>query len=114
MVLPEGKIISRTEKSVALEFSVPDTSPYFDGHFPEFSILPAVAQVDLILHFASLYLETGIVLSEIRRIKFSNLIRPYAPLLLNLEINNAIISFKISSPDSEIVYSLGTLQLTGG
>ena len=111
--LPKERIIEKTENSVCLEFSVPDTSPYFDGHFPEFPILPAVAQVDLILRFAVQYLETGNELLEIRRIKFSNLIRPFTPLLLSLEKNGSTISFRMTSPVSqgEIVYSLGSLKL---
>ena len=110
MILTEERIITQTENSVALEFSVPDVSPYFDGHFPDFSILPAVAQVDLILRLSSRYLGIGVGLSEIRRIKFSSLIRPFTPLFLFLEKNGETISFKMTSPDRQTVYSLGTLK----
>ena len=109
--MTEEKLITQTENSVTLEFSVPDTSPYFDGHFPDFPILPAVAQVDLILRFASRYLGTGSGLSELRRIKFSSLIRPFTPLRLNIERNGEIISFKMTSiDDGAIVYSQGTVR----
>ena len=108
--LGQEKIINKTENSVSLEFSVPDTSPYFDGHFPGFPVLPAVAQVDLITRFASRYLGTSIRLSEIRRIKFTSLIKPFTPLLLNIEKKEKNISFRINSPDGEIIYSKGTLE----
>ena len=111
--LDNEKVIEKTENSVIVAFSIPASSPYFDGHFPELPILPAVAQVELILRFASRYLGTGITLSEIRRIKFSNLIRPSTPLLLNIEKNGIIISFKISSPEGGIIYSLGALAAAG-
>ncbi|MDR0494531.1 MAG: hypothetical protein LBG95_02735 [Treponema sp.] len=107
------KLIEKTENSLRVEFSIPGTSPYFDGHFPEFPILPAVAQTDLVTRFAAKYLGTGIELSQIRRIKFSSLIRPCAPLLLDLKKNEAAISFTISSPDGEVVYSLGSVKLMG-
>ena len=107
MTFTDEKIINQTEKSVTLEFSVPDTSPYFNGHFPDFLVLPAVAQMDIILRFASRYLGTSIALSEIRRIKFSGLIRPFAPLLLNLEKKGQTVSYKLSSRDGKIVYSSG-------
>ena len=107
------RLIEKTENSVSIAFSIPASSPYFDGHFPEFPILPAVAQVELILRFASRYLGTGIALSEIRRIKFSNLIRPSTPLLLNAGKNGTIISFRISSPDGGILYSSGALAAAG-
>ncbi|MCL1815265.1 MAG: AMP-binding protein [Treponema sp.] len=128
--LDKEKIIEKTENAISLEFSIPNSSPYFEGHFPEFPILPAVAQVELILRLASRYLGTGIGISEIRRIKFSNLIRPFTPLHLKLEKKGKIISFKMSSPASsagvqknavsekpgsplekEIVYSAGTLMI---
>ena len=108
--MAEEKLITQTENTVALEFSVPDTSLYFDGHFPGFPILPAVAQVDIILHFASQYLGTSIGLSQIRRIKFLTIIRPFAPLLLNLEKNGNIISFRMKSRDGKIVYSQGSFR----
>ena len=109
---PAGeKIIEKTENSIHLEFSVPDSSPYFDGHFPGFPILPAVAQMDMVLSYASKYLGTGSSLSEIQRIKFSNLVRPSVPLLLKLEKSGKSISFSLSSVSSDIVYSSGKVIL---
>ena len=102
-------VIEKTENSVSLEFSIPDTNPYFDGHFPGFPILPAVAQMELALRFASRYLGTGIGISEIRRIKFTSLIRPFTPLLLKLVKKENAISFNISSREGETVYSTGTV-----
>jgi 3-hydroxymyristoyl/3-hydroxydecanoyl-(acyl carrier protein) dehydratase len=105
----EEKIIERKENSISLEFSIPDSSPYFDGHFPGFFILPAVAQMELVMRFASRYLETGVGLSEIRRVKFTKLIQPFDPLLLKLTRNETAVSFNMSSPDGKIVYSSGTV-----
>jgi hypothetical protein len=115
---PDGsdtaKVIEKTENSITIEFLVPGTSPYFDGHFPEFSILPAVAQVDLVLHFASEYYGTSIAISEIKRLKFTKLIRPNTPLVLRLEKGDKTIGFKMSSPDGNSVYSYGTLIFPSG
>ena len=108
------KIIARTENAVSLEFSIPDTSPYFDGHFPGFPIFPAVAQVELVRRYVSRYLEIGSMgISDIRRIKFSSFIRPFAPLLLNIEKKGTSVSFKISSPDGATVYSQGSFTIMG-
>jgi 3-hydroxymyristoyl/3-hydroxydecanoyl-(acyl carrier protein) dehydratase len=38
------KVIEQKENYAEIEFSIPAGSLYFDGHFPEFSLLPAVAQ----------------------------------------------------------------------
>jgi 3-hydroxymyristoyl/3-hydroxydecanoyl-(acyl carrier protein) dehydratase len=106
-----GKVIETTEKSLVLEFSVPASSGYFDGHFPEFNILPAVAQTELVIRLASRYLKTGGEILEIRRVKFSNLIRPGIPLLLRLERDGGLLVFKISSPEGDTVFSSGTMAL---
>jgi len=105
------EIIEKTENSVSVKFSIPETSPYFDGHFPGFPILPAVAQAELVIRFASRCFETIVNPSEIKRFKFTNLIRPDAPLLLKLTKKEKTISFNISSPENKIVYSTGTVVL---
>jgi 3-hydroxymyristoyl/3-hydroxydecanoyl-(acyl carrier protein) dehydratase len=106
--LPDEKLIERTDNTVSLEFSVPEDSSYFDGHFPGFPILPAVAQADIVLRYAARYLGTGLTPSEIRRMKFINLIRPLAPHLLRLEKKGETLVFTITSQSGEVVYSTGT------
>ena len=106
------KVIERTENSVAIEFSAPPDNPYFDGHFPEFSLLPALGQVELIIRFASEHLGTGIDISRMRRVKFTKFILPNAPLLLRLEKSEKNITFKIFSLKDKSLYSSGTLEVS--
>ena len=106
------KLIEKTENSVTLEFMVPGTSPYYDGHFPEFPILPAVAQLELVVRFACQYLCTGIDIPEIKRIKFSNFIRPNKLHILRLERDEKTLTFKVTSLDGIIVYSSGVIVIT--
>ena len=106
------KVIEKSENSVAVEFSIPPDNSYFDGHFPEFSLLPALAQVELIIHFASKHLGTGIDISEMRRVKFTQFILPNALLLLRLEKGEKNINFKIISPKDKSLYSSGTLAIS--
>ena len=109
------RVTEKTADSVTLEFSVPPSNPYFDGHFPGFSLLPAVAQLELIVRFAALHLRTGIDVTEMRRIKFTKLILPHTPLALRIEKGEKTISFKMyspkNSPEAETVYSTGTLTV---
>ena len=105
------KLIEKSLNSVTIEFKVPGTSPYYDGHFPEFPILPAVAQMELVVRFASEYLDTGIDIPEIKRIKFSNFIRPNKLHYLKLNRDEKNLSFKVTSRDEKIVYSSGTIAL---
>ena len=107
--ISDARCIEKTETSFIVEFSVPQTSDYFNGHFPGFPILPAVAQLDIIMRFVSNFFKVDAVLSEIKRIKFTSLIRPDIPLVLSITKNGNTISFKMNSPDKEIVYSAGTV-----
>ncbi|MCL2765161.1 MAG: hydroxymyristoyl-ACP dehydratase [Treponema sp.] len=109
--ISDEKIIKQTDSAVILEFSIPGSSDYFDGHFPGFPVLPAVAQVYIIMQCVSRFFGISAGLSEIKRTKFASIIRPDIPLQLNLEKKEKIISFKIISPDEKTVYSAGTLVL---
>ena len=107
--LKDVRVIEQQENSAGIEFSIPETSPYFDGHFPEFSLLPAVAQTELVIRFASEYLGTRINAAEMKRVKFTKFIRPNVMLFMRLEKSGKSVAFKILSPDKETVYSSGTI-----
>ena len=106
------KLFERTEDSVLLEILVPEACPYFDGHFPGFSLLPAVAQVELAIRFASEYLAAGADIIEIRRLKFSRIIRPNMSLMLRLTKNDNIVSFRMFSCENEDIYSSGIILVS--
>ena len=106
--LSKETVIEKTEDSVSLVFSIFDTCPYFEGHFPGFPILPAVAQMKLIVRFASRYLGTGTMVSHIRRMKFVNPIEPFTSFLLKIRMDKNILSFNLSSSDGGTDYSMGT------
>ena len=103
------KIIERTDSSITLEFAVPESSPYFTGHFPGFPILPAVAQIEIIVRLASRHLGTSAALSQLKRVKFTSPIKPFLILRLKLEKKEASISFKINSLDDGTLCSAGSL-----
>jgi len=111
--ISEEKFISQTDNAVILEFSIPGSSVYFNGHFPGYPVLPAVAQIHIIMHFVSRFLgvENNNGLSEIKRAKFTDIIRPDIALVLSLERKEKNISFRIISADEKTVYSAGNLTL---
>ena len=65
------KILEQTEDSVVIEYLIPETSDLFDGHFPEFKLLPAVGQFENITRFAKKYFKVARWTPSIRRMKFS-------------------------------------------
>lgn len=105
------KVLEKGDNSVTLAFSVPGDSHYFDGHFPNFPLLPGAAQVELVVRFASRYFGTDVDVSGIKRVKFTNFVKPCAPLVLKLEKEGAAISFAMHSPDGGTSYSSGTVTI---
>jgi hypothetical protein len=114
--VPAETVLEKTDTSVALEIVVPPLSDYFDGHFPQLPIMPAVAQADQVIRLADRYLGTGVNAERIKRIKFSNLIRPGSRLRIELQYNaqTGTLSFKITGPGGEPAYSSGTIRMAGG
>jgi hypothetical protein len=104
------RVLERTDNSVSLEILIPAESDYFDGHFPQFKLLPAVAQLELAARFASRYFGLGVGISGAKRVKFSAMLRPDSRAFLDLhyqrEKREMIFKFRGSG---ETVYSVGTL-----
>ena len=84
---PNFKILKfRREPGVlTAKLVFPATSGYYDGHFPEFKLLPAVAQVDMVLRLARNFLDVPKALSKIHRTKFAGPILPDVPVMLNIK-----------------------------
>ena len=83
------KIITKEENHIVLEFVIPEASDFFDGHFPEYKLLPAVAQFEIVTRFSRKYLNTQRYVPNIKRIKFSAPIRPDTKVALELTKNTA-------------------------
>jgi acyl-coenzyme A synthetase/AMP-(fatty) acid ligase/3-hydroxymyristoyl/3-hydroxydecanoyl-(acyl carrier protein) dehydratase len=106
------KVWERTDTSVVLELAFPTELDYFDGHFPEFKLLPAVAQLELAVRFADHYFAVGLTISGAKRIKFSAMIRPDSRIFLDLKHDpeKKHLRFTFIGSDKR-VYSSGTLQI---
>ncbi len=68
------------ENRVQVRIVVPETSDYYDGHFPEFKLLPAVVQIDLVLKLFCGLSEMSLNFKRISRAKFMGPIFPAMPV----------------------------------
>lgn len=111
-IAPE-KVIEKNADSVFLEFSVPETCDFFEGHFPEIKLLPAVAQIDLMAHFSKKYFGVPIGFSGTKRTKFGAPIFPNAIVRMSIKFNSEknSVTYKLSSTNGEKIYSTGTFAL---
>jgi acyl-coenzyme A synthetase/AMP-(fatty) acid ligase len=107
------RVLERTDTSVTLEFVCSLELDYFDGHFPEFKLLPAVAQLELALRFADRYFATGITAAGAKRLKFSAMIRPGSRVFLKLrhDPQKGTLHFTFTGSGEEI-YSVGLLLIS--
>jgi acyl-CoA synthetase (AMP-forming)/AMP-acid ligase II/3-hydroxymyristoyl/3-hydroxydecanoyl-(acyl carrier protein) dehydratase len=82
--LPSQRVIQKEENRVVLELSVPSDLLYLEGHFPKIPILPGVAQIDWVIHFARLHFILPPLFRSIHALKFQRVIQPEVPVELEL------------------------------
>jgi 4-coumarate--CoA ligase (photoactive yellow protein activation family) len=98
-----------------LEFHVDPALRWFDGHFPDFPVLPGVVQLDgLVLRQVERLWPSSGALRAVKRLKFMKLIRPGERIVLSLDRDAArgTVEFAIDGPDGRC--ASGTLVLEGG
>ncbi|MCK9182237.1 MAG: AMP-dependent synthetase, partial [Fibrobacteraceae bacterium] len=100
------------DKAVIL-VKFPETSDFFNGHFPTFKLLPAVVQVDLVIHWSEEYLLSSIVLHKIPRIKFCKPILPGRLIRLEFSYDKerAKVFFRYLDIEKNEVCSSGSVLL---
>ena len=107
-------VISKEENSVVLEFVIPASSDFFDGHFPQYKLLPAVAQFEVITRFSRKYFSTQRYVPNIKRIKFSAPIKPNTKIHLELTYKKDKGSVTFNMADANVegkVYSSGSVAV---
>lgn len=108
------QVVSENDKEVILEFVIPSSSDFFDGHFPEYKLLPAVAQFEVVTRFSRKYFNTQRWVPAIKRIKFSAPIRPDTKIHLELTYKQEkqTVTFNLSDASiQEKTYSSGTFSV---
>lgn len=108
------KVITHEENTIALEFVIPATSDFFDGHFPQYKLLPAVAQFEIITRFSRKYFSTQRYVPNIKRIKFSAPIKPGTKIHLELTYKKEKSSVSFNMADANVegkVYSSGSFAV---
>jgi len=99
--------------SVTVRFVPEAESAYFDGHFPDFRLLPGVVQCDLAVRFCAEHLGSGLAIAGIPRMKFKKPIEPDSSVTFRgrFERERSRLAFSFSDAESGAVYSEGTISL---
>ncbi|MDA3810735.1 MAG: AMP-binding protein [Spirochaetaceae bacterium] len=104
---------SEIENGWIYEILFPKNYRYFDGHFPEMKILPAVVQVDWVMKKVEEKTGMTIHLERIPRLKFNNPIFPEKKVNVKIiyKPETLKISFEYRSSDTEKQFSSGNIYL---
>lgn len=107
--IDEEKIISKEENFVLLEVFIPETCDFFNGHFPEIHLVPAVAQIDMAVHFCKKYFGTECAMVGAKRLKFTSPVKPNTALHFSLKYSpeKSMVAYKLTSADETKGYSNG-------
>lgn len=76
---------SQTGEAAELILTVDGQTPYFQGHFPDFALLPGVAQVQMTVELARRFFAMPPEFVGLKNLKFTRPIRPNATLIVKLD-----------------------------
>lgn len=85
--------ISRHGNAVSADATFLPDAIYFRGHFPEFQILPGVAQLHFAHFFAQKFFHKNVEFSQVKKLKFSAMIFPRETVCLELTDAGTQVSF---------------------
>jgi len=104
---------SREPGMLTAKLLFPATSDFYDGHFPEYKLLPAVAQVDMVLKLARVFLNAPKGISRIHRTKFLNPIFPDVPVVVKISYSEETGKITFTYTDETLEKTLSNGSFTG-
>ncbi len=72
------KISKKTQDEFDISITFPKSLSYFEGHFPQFPVLPAVALVDVSFYFARLR-NLGLPKFQLKKVDYLKIKSPLGP-----------------------------------
>lgn len=103
---------SNDGQKAELELIFPKNSNFFQGHFPEFPILPGVVQLFFAKEFSRDVFNIDFIPEKAKKVKFSSVIKPDIKVKLVLTRDEKSIDYKfVDCEDCEKTFSSGTFVL---
>ena len=96
-------------RGVLLALRVPVDLDYFGGHFADFPLVPGVAQMLWVQHFAKLHLGFSGQATKMSKVKFKAMIRPEQVLMmqLNFALSTGKLNYRLYNAGQE--FATGTM-----
>ncbi|MDC7219031.1 MAG: AMP-binding protein [Spirochaetales bacterium] len=113
----EPEVLSREREGNSWTYRLcfPQNYRYFEGHFPELKILPALAQINWILLELEREIGKEAVMVSMPRIKFKNPVFPEREMVVQFSYkeDRGTLSFSYTDGESGIACSSGKINLGG-
>lgn len=90
-----------SENSVVYKILFYGQCDFFEGHFPEFKLLPGVVQLYYAKEFANQYFKLKLGAGQWKKIKFSNIIPPDSVVYLKLEKTQKNVMYEYYSDEDK-------------
>ena len=103
MVLHERKGADRVE----IDLLIPEALYFFQGHFPDYPVLPGVVQLHWSIALGRRYFSLGASSAESVQVKFRSIIVPGATIRLTLSHDAARRKLSFEYRDAEAICSSG-------
>ena len=101
------EIEEKTSDMFRVKVFIDERMAYFDGHFENFKLLPAIAQVKITLDIYRSIFSRDYSVKKLLKLKFVNIIFPNSNIIIEGTYLNNILSFKIYDEDKK--YSDGKI-----
>lgn len=79
-------VVGSLTDGISGEFNFPGDLELFKGHFPEKSILPGIAQIELVKFCLETILDEKLFIQSIKKTKFSHFIEPDTPVSIHITL----------------------------
>ncbi len=113
---PQGKVVKADivnllegEAGFAAYWTFDAQEPFFQGHFPDFAVMPGVVQLGKAVQTAQTLAGQKLVLQDVKKMKFMRIIRPNERILFRL-VRKSETLFQYEYLNGECVCSSGVLQ----
>ena len=96
------RITSEDEGAAEARVTVPEDSPWFDGHFPGMPLLPGIAQLALVEELIARAWERKRKAAQFSRVRFKLKIEPGVPVTVKVARKTEkpdLFSFQIATPE---------------
>lgn len=103
--IPMAQCVAQEADKLEFKATVSKELLAFEGHFPEFSVFPGVAQIAMVQQIISQYFASLGVIQRIEQLRFQNFILPDQEIFIVLEQTEKSINFKLSNAAQEVVAS---------